>query len=361
MNSKEKMNTTQDLIRNIYSNTGWLILNRPHVLNAISLDMTRLLMGTLKEWETNSAVQTVVIEGAGDKAFCAGGDVRAVYEAQKRGDFDLSDAFFREEYILSAYIHSYPKPYVALLNGITMGGGMGASVNGSHRIVTEKAVLAMPETGIGFFPDVGATTFLTRKYPIVGLYVGLTGMLLKACDALWLGLATHYVPSESLSSLKEDLTRGMDLEAVLQRYSHSHEEKGFLRTHQGVIGSHFNKGSLKDIFESLEKDASPFAQNTLNILKSKSPLSLAVTFRQLTRTCHPEFISGSHGSFNEAIKQEFRLSQRMVVGHDFKEGIRAVLVDKDRLPRWNPSRFEDITEAELDAIFAPLGEWELIL
>ncbi|MBA3812927.1 MAG: enoyl-CoA hydratase/isomerase family protein [Alphaproteobacteria bacterium] len=330
---------------------GWITLNRPEALNALSLAMIRDMTQLLKTWETDPSITTVLIQGAGGKAFCAGGDVRAVYEAQKAGDVATCDTFFREEYTLNTFIHSSPKPYVALIDGLALGGGLGVSVNGSHRIVSERALLAMPETGIGFFPDVGGTTFLTRGPSPVGLYVGLTGTPLKARDALWFGLATHFVRSSNLPSLKAELEHGGELESLLSHYTQDPEEKGLLETHREPIEAHFKKASLREIFEGLAEDPSPFAQNTLNILKTKSPTSLAVTFRQLRRPPR---------SFVEGIKQEFRLSQRMVMNHDFREGIRAVLVDKDRLPRWKPLRIEELTEQDIDAFFAPL-ERELIL
>lgn len=344
----------QELMSKVKGNVGWVTLNRPAALNALSLNMIRELAHLLRTWESDPSVTTVLIEGAGGKAFCAGGDVRAVYEAQRIKDLKTCDAFFREEYTLNAHIYSYPKPYVSLIDGLAMGGGLGVSVNGSHRIVTERALLAMPETGIGFFPDVGATTFLTQGPHPVGLYVGLTGTSLKAKDALWFGLATHYVPSSALPSLKADLENGMGIENVLSRYGDTCEDKGFLEMHQAVIETHFNKSSLKEIFESLAEDPSPFAKNSLNTLKAKSPTSLAITFRQLKGQNPPL-------SFTEGMKQEFRLSQHLVTSHDFREGIRAVLIDKDHLPRWQPLCIEDLTEQDIDPFFAPLDGRELIL
>lgn len=336
----------------IQGNIGCITLNRPKSMNALSLNMIRDIVQLLKRWQADSSIKAVIIEGAGDKAFCAGGDVRAIYDAQRNGDCGTCDAFFREEYTLNSYIYFYPKPYIAFIDGLAMGGGLGIAVNGSHRIVTERALLAMPETGIGFFPDVGATNFLTRVYSHVGLYLGLTGTFLKAQDALWFGLASHYVPSSALPALKEDLEKGGEVEDVLAHYAQQPEDNGYLETYQDSIESHFKKDSLVEILESLAEDPSPFGQNTLNTMKAKSPTSLAVTFRQLKKPPR---------SFIEGMKQEFRLSQRMVINPDFMEGVRAVLVDKDRLPIWNPSTIEDLRAENIDAFFAPLGEKELIL
>jgi len=329
---------------------GWITLNRPRALNALSLYMIRKISRLLKEWEEAPSLKAVVIEGAGEKAFCAGGDVRAVYEAKKEGRPETCDAFFREEYTLNAYIHAYPKPYISLIDGIAMGGGLGVSINGSHRLITERALLAMPETGIGFFPDVGATTFLNKTPGKAGLFLGLTGTRLKAACALWSGLGTHFIPSTALPSFKQDLSKG--LEKALKTHCQPLPEKGFLEKHTADIETHFSPPSVEGIFESLSKDDSPFAKETLTNLKTKSPTSLKVVFRQLT---------GAASAFEERMKTEFRLSQRFVEGHDFFEGVRAVLVDKDGTPQWKPDNLEAVTDKTIAPYFAPLGERELIL
>lgn len=329
---------------------GWITLNRPKALNALSLFMIRKLSSLLKEWEENPSLKAVVIEGAGEKAFCAGGDVRAVYNAKKEEQSQTCDTFFREEYTLNAYIHSYPKPYISLIDGIAMGGGLGVSINGSHRIVTERALLAMPETGIGFFPDVGATTFLTKAPGKTGLYLGLTSARLKAACALWSGLGTHFIPAAALPAFKKDLTNG--LEEALKTHCQPLLEKGFLEKHRTDIETHFSHTSVEDIFESLSHDDSPFAKETLAVLKAKSPTSLKVVFRQLTEAVD---------TFEEWMKMEFRLSQRFVEGHDFFEGVRAVLVHKDGAPIWNPATLQQVTQEMVNHYFAPLGDRELIL
>ncbi|MBX9785952.1 MAG: enoyl-CoA hydratase/isomerase family protein [Alphaproteobacteria bacterium] len=329
---------------------GWITLNRPRALNALSLFMIRKLSHLLKEWEESPSLKAVVIEGAGEKAFCAGGDVRAVYEAKKEGRLETCDVFFREEYTLNAYIHSYPKPYISLIDGIAMGGGLGVSINGSYRLITERALLAMPETGIGFFPDVGATTFLTKAPGKTGVYLGLTGARLKAPCALWSGLGTHFIPSAALPAFKKDLSNG--LEDALKNHCQPLLEKGFLEEHRDDIETHFSHPSVEDIFESLSHDDSSFAKETLTTLKTKSPTSLKVVFRQLTEAT---------STFEERMKTEFRLSQRFVEGHDFFEGVRAVLVDKDGAPQWKPNNLEAVTDKATAPYFAPLGERELIL
>lgn len=269
-------------------------------------------------------------------------------------DLQTCDAFFREEYTLNTRIHEYKKPYISLIDGIAMGGGLGISINGSHRIVTEKALLAMPETGIGFFPDVGATTFLTQAPGSVGLYLGLTGTRLKAEDALWTGLATHFMPPTNLQDFKHALEEGASLEEGISTYCTQPQEKGFLEHHATQIDSYFHKSSLEEVMETLSRDPAPFAQNTLHTLRSKSPTSLAVVFRQLQQVGPPL-------SFRERMKLEFRLSQHFVQGHDFAEGVRAVLVDKDHLPRWKPTTLEEINPQEIGTYFSSLGSSELNL
>ncbi len=341
------------ILSHVHKDIGWITLNRPQALNALSLSMVCELIGLLKEWEATPAVKMVVIQGAGEKAFCAGGDVRSVYEAKTQGDLHTYKEFFREEYTLNAQIYQYTKPYVALIDGIAMGGGMGISITGSHRIVTEKALLAMPETGIGLFPDAGATTFLTQAPGIMGPFLGLTGLRMKAEDALWTGLGTHFVPSSALPLFKEDLVKGIALEDALSNHSPPLLEKGFLEHHQDLIEAHFNKPSLQDILQSLQTDPSPFAQNMYNLLRSKSPTSLAVTFRQLKER-------GPGLSFAERMEMEFTLSQHFLEGHDFMEGVRALLIDKDHLPRWRPETVEDLENSQIEAYFSPTGERKLL-
>ncbi|MBX9621766.1 MAG: enoyl-CoA hydratase/isomerase family protein [Alphaproteobacteria bacterium] len=338
------------MLSRIEGGIGWITLNRPRALNALSLFMIRKLLRLLKEWEENPSLKAVVIEGAGEKAFCAGGDVRAIYNAKKEGHPQTCDAFFREEYTLNAYIHSYPKPYISLIDGIAMGGGLGISINGSHRIVTERALLAMPETGIGFFPDVGATTFLTNAPGKTGLYLGLTGARLKAACALWSSLGTHFIPATALPAFKKDLSNG--LEEALKTHCQLLTETVFLEKHKADIENHFSHTSVEDIFKSLSHDDSPFAKKTLATLKTKSPTSLKVVFRQLTEVAN---------TFEERMKTEFRLSQRFVEDHDFFEGVRAVLVHKDGTPHWKPAHLEQVPQETINHYFTPLGDKELIL
>lgn len=334
-----------EIISEIHGHTAWITLNRPQALNALSLAMIHELRYLLKDFENIPSIQAVFIQGTGGKAFCAGGDIRFIYEAMKRDDLQACEDYFKEEYALNAQIYTYKKPFVALIDGITMGGGMGISMTGSYRIVTAKALLAMPETGIGLFPDAGGTTFLNQTPGMVGLYLGLTGYRLTPEDALWSGLATHYIPATRLSLFKNDIMGRMPLEQALSQYSQILFKKGFLEDHQDDIETHFNKPSLKEIFQSLAFDHSPFSQNTYKILNSKSPTSLAVTFKQLKEI-------GPSLSFPERMTMEFKLSQHFVRDHDFAEGIRAVIIDKDKLPRWSPAQVADIRDDDRDRYFS---------
>lgn len=336
-----------DILSRVESDIGWITLNRPQALNALNASMASHLAEVLKKWEHTPSVKAIVVEGVGNKAFCSGGDLRALYAAKMGGDLQACKDFFRIEYALNAQIYQYTTPYVALLDGIAMGGGMGISITGSHRIVTERALLAMPETGIGLFPDAGGTTFLNQAPGVIGLFLGLTGTRMKAEDALWAGFATHFMPSSQLPLFKMDLLKGMSLEKALSTHSQSPPKAGFLEHHQDLVEKHFKQRCLQDIFDSLHNDPSPFACNMYNVLCSKSPTSLAVTFRQLKDM-------GSHLSFAERMEMELNLSYHFVEGHDFMEGIRALLIDKDHLPRWKPATVEEINNHEIEAYFLPL-------
>jgi enoyl-CoA hydratase len=328
---------------------GIVTLNRPKAMNALTLDMVRLIHPKLREWAEDDAVQCVIVEGAGDRAFCAGGDIRALHDWGRAGDKTAID-FWREEYLLNTYIKRYPKPYVALMDGINMGGGVGLSVHGSHRVATERLTFAMPETGIGLFPDVGGTYFLPRCPGETGLYLGLTGARLKAADAIFAGIADCYVPSAKLGALKDRLAGGAPVHAALAEVA-VEEGPAPLRDIQKEISAHFSKASVAEILASLRADGSEWAVQTADMIDTKSPISTLVAFRQIRE--------GAALDFEDCMKLEFRLTNRFATGHDFFEGVRAVVIDKDQSPKWNPARLADIDAAEVERYFAPLGENEL--
>ena len=323
---------------------GLITLNRPKALNALTLGMIRELDPKLREWAHDSRVQAVAITGAGDKAFCAGGDVRAVWEAGKQGTDVLTYEFFFEEYRLNRLIHRYPKPYIALIDGIAMGGGLGLSVHGRYRVVTERAVFAMPESAIGLFPDVGGSWFLDRCCPgKLGTFLGLTGTRLLGADLIHSGLATHLTRSADLTALSEALAHTPP-EAALHRFA---REPGTapLVPHRAAIDRAFAKRSVEAIIEALGAEGEWGAKHAAG-LATRSPTSLKATLRLLQK--HHRL------DVEDCLKGEFRLVQRVMAGHDFYEGIRAVLIDKDNAPKWNPATLAETTDDAIEALFAPL-------
>ncbi|KAM4698003.1 3-hydroxyisobutyryl-CoA hydrolase, mitochondrial [Rhinophrynus dorsalis] len=334
---------------------GVITLNRPKALNALNIGMIRQIYPQLKLWDEDPETFLVIIKGSGDKAFCAGGDIRAITEAGKSGD-KLAQDFFREEYMLNNAIGTFKKPYVAFVDGITMGGGVGLSVHGQFRVASEKTLFAMPETAIGLFPDVGGGYFLPRLPGQIGLFIALTGFRLKGRDVQKAGIATHFVESEQFPSLEKELVTlkcpsKEDVAGVLDAYhkkSQAGNDKPFvLAEHMEKISSLFSANSVEEIFDNLKRDGSPFATQQLQILKKMSPSSLKMTFRQLRE--------GSSMTLQQVLTMEYRLSQACMRGHDFYEGVRAVLIDKDQNPRWKPSVLEEVTNEYVDSCFASLG------
>jgi enoyl-CoA hydratase len=336
-----------------------LTINRPQALNALTLGNYRRFDPALRDWEADPSVYAVAVCGAGDRAFCAGGDVRAVYEAGRgiSGDPDLPAVFFREEYELIRRIHHFAKPYIAILDGITMGGGAGISVNGAYRVATEHTLFAMPETGIGLFPDVGATRFLNRCPGHVGRYLGLTGARVNAADALSCGFATHAVKHDSVEALLDELSREhTSVEDCLRRFAVD-PGPAPLAVLQPAIDRCFARDSIEAILDALAAesaggcaDAGWAAQVRASLL-TKSPTSLKVTLRQLTL--------GREYDLDAALALEYRLTQHFMAGHDFYEGVRAMLIDRDRKPQWRPATLTEVIDSAVDAYFASSGDREL--
>lgn len=334
-------------------------MNRPKVLNALNLNMIRLMFPQLKKWESDSDTDLVIIKAVGGKAFCAGGDIRAVTEAGKVGD-PLSEDFFREEYTLNHAIGTCKKPYVALIDGITMGGGVGLSVHGQFRVATEKTLFAMPETGIGLFPDVGGGYFLPRLQGKLGLFLALTGFRLKGRDVQRAGVATHFVDSNKIGDLEQELVKcpsAEDITKVLDSYQSQSSlglDKPFvLHKHIEDIDRLFSADSVEGIIQNLKDDGSEFAVKQIETLSRMSPTSLKLTLKQLT--------TGAGLSLKEVLIMEYRLSQACMRGTDFYEGVRAVLVDKDQNPRWSPDSVDQVSDQVLDQSFASLGPKDLVL
>ena len=333
-----------EVLFEVKNRAGVITLNRPKALNAVTLNMVREMHPQLERWADDDRIHQVIIKAAGDKAFSAGGDIRALYDWGRARRREFLD-FYREEYLLNTFIERYPKPYIALINGIDMGGGVGVSIHGSHRVATEKLTFAMPETGIGLFPDVGGTYFLPRCPGEIGMYMALTGARLKAADALHAGLATHYVPSGRLTALEEALSSTDDVEEALKGFS-AEFEPGQLEGLQEQIDQHFKAESVEAIMDSLQKDGGDWASKQLEIMSGKSPTSQKIAYRQMR--------DGAEASFEECMRIEWRMVNRIYDGHDFFEGIRAVVVDKDNAPNWKPATLAEVSADVVDAYFAPL-------
>ncbi|MGX1305968.1 enoyl-CoA hydratase [Amorphus suaedae] len=334
-----------------HGHTGLVILNRPKALNALTHEMVRAMYATLNEWANDPLLRQVIVTAAGDRAFCAGGDIRYIWGTGRERHAEAV-SFFRDEYRLNVLIKRFPKPYIALIDGICMGGGVGVSVHGSHRVATERTVFAMPETGIGFFPDVGGSYILSRMPAHSGMYAGLTAARLGQADCLWAGLATHAVESASLGGIKERLLAGAELEKTLAEASVALELSP-LQELESEIAHFFAKPSLEEILTALAgADAGmSWARETLRTLRERAPSSLAITFNEIRLA--------RDLSFEECMAMEYRIVSRILQHDDFYEGVRAVLVDKDGAPKWRPERVEDLDPAVIAEHFEPLGTAEL--
>lgn len=339
---------------------GLVTLNRPKALNTLSLAMYRVFDPQLVAWGRDEDVQALVVRGAGDRAFCAGGDVRAIYEArrQPQGSGDYKADFFREEYCLIERVHRFPKPYLALVDGITMGGGCGISINGSYRIASERTLFAMPEVHIGLFPDVGASRFLNLCPGHIGRYLAFTGTRIRAADALYCGFATHYIPHERMAQFIDALAalawspsqRRQQIDDIIGRFA-ADPGPATLPGLQADIDRCFSGDSLEAIVETLRQEEAAWAKEALASIERASPVSLKITFRQLQL--------GRGMSIEEALALEYRMTQHVMQGHDFFEGIRALLVERDNQPRWQHGSLAEVGEDEVASYFTSLGEREL--
>jgi enoyl-CoA hydratase/carnithine racemase len=339
---------TADIHIRIEGRAGRITLNRPDVLNALSHDMVKQISGALKDWELNDEVRLVIVEGAGGRAFCAGGDIQLLYY-EGRSNPEIGRQFWCDEYRLNAQIHHYSKPYVALVDGIAMGGGVGVSAHGSHRIVTERTVVAMPEAGIGFMPDVGSTRLLADAPGWMGLHLGLTAYRMNAADAIHAGFADSYVPSSQLDALARALAETGDASAIAEFGEKTPASS--LAAHQDLIDSTYGRNSLIEVVEALEAGTSDWRRDTLSALRRVSPSSAVATFEPVRR-------AKTLPDIESCLVYEYRLSYRCLEGDEFFEGIRAAVIDKDRKPRWNPARIEDVQPERVSALFAPLGKQE---
>jgi enoyl-CoA hydratase len=323
---------------------AYVTLNRPEVINALDHPMALRLDAALRRFAADPEVEAVVVAGAGARGLCAGGDIRAVHADATRGDGSAAAAFWRDEYRLNAFIAHFPKHYVVLMDGIVMGGGVGLSAHGDVRIVTERSRIAMPETGIGFVPDVGGTYLLSRAPGELGTHLALTGTAIGAADALLCGLADHHVPADRLPQLAEALA-AQPVEAVLPAFA-TEPAPGVLAGQRAWIDACYAAATVEEILEALDKTDDPAAQQTAHTLRQKSPTSLKITLEAMRR-------ARGFDALEPVIEQEYRVSCNAVRLPDLAEGIRAQIIDKDRRPRWSPATLAEVAPELVEACFAP--------
>lgn len=321
----------------VQNSTGIIHLNRPKVLNALNLEMVELFLDKLKKWQLDFSIKRVILTGEG-QALCAGGDIKSLFLSSEKSN--LKKLFLQKEYTLNYAISKFSKPYLSIWNGIVMGGGIGLSIYGNARLATNKVKLAMPETAIGFFPDVGGSYFLSRLNKGIGLYLGLTGYVLNATEILSLGLATHFDNSNNVSSIQQEYINNGNLPDEEKIPS---EPIGILE-HQNFIKNTFH-GDLPTTMDRLKNSSLLFAKKTYDHLFNRCPMSLAVTTELLKRA--------EHLSLKECLKMEYQLSQHIVYRNDFNEGVNNVLVNKKHNPKWNPSTINDINFKEVESLFDP--------
>jgi enoyl-CoA hydratase len=343
---------TDDVLLSTAGRAAYITLNRPEAINALTHAMVRRIGEALAVWEKDAAVETVVVAGSGDRGLCAGGDVRAIHADIRSGGGPASEAFWRDEYRLNARVARYPKPYVALMDGLVMGGGVGISAHGDVRIVTERSMIAMPETGIGLVPDVGGTYLLAAAPGQLGTHLALTGSSIGAHDALLCGLADYFVPSLLLPALSRDLAAAPVMN-VLARYVGA-PPAGDLEANRDWIDRCYAADSVEEILDRLLGDRAPAAREAAAAILAKSPTALKVTLAALRR-------ARRLGPLERVLEQEYRVSCAALTRPDLAEGIRAQVIDKDREPRWSPDTLVEVTESDVDRFFAPLGDGELRL
>jgi enoyl-CoA hydratase len=346
-----------DLVVRREGSVGIIRLNRPKALNAMTLEMSLGIDAALDRFESDPAIAVVVLEGAGERGLCAGGDIRSLYDSSRAGG-DLGKVFWRQEYVMNARIAKFPKPYVAFMDGLVMGGGVGLSAHARHRVVTERTKLAMPEVGLGFFPDVGGTWLLSRSPGEIGTYFGLTGQTMNGPDAIYAGFADTVVYSSQLSALREVLTKirpgttSDEVRTLIEGLS-TGETSGPVAALQARIDSWFAGERMEDVFASLARDGSELALATLKTLNEKSPRGMVVTLKLLR-------LARASTSLEQCLVREYRAALEVFRSDDFREGVRAAVIDKDRDPQWSPQRIEDVTSAMLAPYFAEIGADELV-
>ena len=335
------------VLARVEGRVGRLTLNRGKALHALTLDMIRLITRALVAWRADDGVELIILDHAGERGFCAGGDIKSAVTGGP------SREFFLEEYQLNEFMFRYPKPMMVFMDGITMGGGVGLAMPCRYRVATERTMFAMPETAIGLFPDVGGGWWLPRLPGESGMWLALTGARIKSADCLSLGIATDFVKSENVEAIKREILAAPGtVKEILARHE-ADAGPPPIAEHRDTIDRTFAGGSVEAVFAALEADGAEWTSAQLDILKTRSPTAMKVAFRQLRE-------GRGLTSFAEEMRMETRIGSRVSYSHDFAEGVRAVLVDRDNRPQWSPNTLKDVDQAALDAIFAPLPadqEW----
>ena len=345
-----------EVLVDVKGRCGRITLNRPKAMNALNLAMIAEMTGELDVWRTDPTVAFVLLDGAGERGLCAGGDIRALYDAARSGNVAPAAEFFRAEYTLNSLVAKFPKPYIAIMDGVVMGGGIGVSAHGSRRVVTERSMLAMPETGIGFIPDVGGTHLLGTAPGELGTYLALTASRMGAADAILVGMADMFVESSRLPSLVAELekcTTAEEADATLRNHA-SVPPAGTLEKSRAWIDACFRADTVEEILAALDASAEPAAHAAASEIRGKSPTSLKVTLRALRG-------ARERASLDAALAMEYRLAMAAVRAPDFAEGVRAAVVDKDRNPKWTPSSLDAVKTEQVERFFDPSGFGELDL
>lgn len=343
-----------DVILDVRDRLGVITLNRPRAINALTHDMVSTIHAALRDWEHDDRVQAVAIVGAGERGLCAGGDIVSIYHDAKGGSAGPDSAtarFWRDEYLLNADIARYPKPYIAIMDGLVMGGGVGVAAHGSHRIVTERSAIGMPEVGIGFVPDVGGTYLLSRAPGELGAHIGLTTARMNAADAIAIGFADHYVTSDRIPALLDAL-RTTEPDVAIAKLATPPQDSPLV-AERGWIDECYRADAVTEIVTRLQARPEPAAQQAAADLLTKPPLAVSVALRALREA------KAAAGRLEDALRAEYRISVAALGSHDLVEGIRAQVIDKDRNPHWQPATLADVTDADVDRYFAPLGDAEL--
>lgn len=337
---------SDEVLTHVEGHVGLITLNRPKAINSLNQPMVDALRSVLTRWEHDDQVHAVVLSGAGERGLCAGGDVVAVYESARRDGVEAR-RFWRDEYLLDGLIGRFPKPYVSLMDGIVMGGGVGVSAHADTRVVTETSKIAMPEVGIGFIPDVGGAFLLSRAPGKLGLHAALTGAPFSGADAIAMGFADHYVPHDQLDALRRSIVAdGVDSALAGHAVEPPPSE---LAAQRAWIDSCYSGDTVEDIIAALRgHDAGP-AQDAANLIATRSPIAVSVALAAVRRAAELE-------TLEDVLVQDYRVSSASVRSHDLVEGIRAQIIDKDRNPKWSPARLSDITEADVEAYFAPVED-----